>query len=87
MANPYKKEKQGVAPGGAPKPVVKEEPVIEEKPVQENPFNIEIEKKPKGKAYSFYLDVEAQEKLEKFAKQNKCTKSKALNALLHKLPD
>jgi hypothetical protein len=87
MANPYKKEKQGVAPGGAPKPVAKEEPVVEETPVQENPFSVEIDKKPEGKSYGFYLDVEAARKLEKFAKQNRCSKSKALNALLHKLPE
>ena len=89
MANPFEEaaKKKKVAPGGEQKPIVKEEPVAEEKPAQENPFSVEIDKKPEGKSYGFYLDVEAARKLEKFAKQNKCSKSKALNALLHKLPE
>lgn len=86
-ANPYKKaaERKPVAPGGKPKPV--EEPEIVETPAaQENPFSVEIDQKPEGKSYGFYLSVEAAQKLEKFAKQNKCSKSKALDAILKKLP-
>lgn len=86
MANPFKdaEKKKKVAPGGnqektAPE-TVKEPPVV-----QENPLAGMIEPKPEGKSYGFYLSVEAAEKLEQLAKQNKCSKSKALDALLRSL--
>ena len=91
MANPFKdaEKKKKVAPGGNQKPTVEEE-VVEQtaKPVvkEENPLSGMIEQKPTGKAYGFYLSVEAADKLEKLAKQNKCSKSKALDALLRNLP-
>lgn len=93
MANPFKEaeNKKKVAPGGEPKQTAKEEEVITEpkvvetKPVADNPLEGMIEQKQNGKACGFYLSVEAIEKLEKLAKQNKCSKSKALDALLRSL--
>ena len=93
MANPYKKdaERKKVVPGGNPKPH-EEEPTIEvkEEPAKEpvtrdNPLEGMIEQKQTGKPCGFYLSVEAIEKLEKLAKQNKCSKSKALDALLRSI--
>ena len=90
MANPFKdaEKKKKVAPGGTQKPLVEEPTVIEEPVVEkktENPLEGMIEQKPEGKSYGFYLSTEAAEKLEKLAKQNKCSKSKALDALLRSL--
>ncbi len=90
MANPFKdaENKKKVAPGGNPTPRVEEPTVIEEPVVErktENPLEGMIEQKPEGKSYGFYLSTEAAEKLEKLAKQNKCSKSKALDALLRSL--
>lgn len=59
----------------------KEETVIE-KDKKVNPLDGLIENKPEGKSYGFYLSNEAVSKLEKLAKQNKCSKSKALDMLL-----
>lgn len=87
MANPFKEaeKKQKVAPGGTPKPHVEEEqPVVEQKK-DENPLAGMIEQKETGKTYAFYLSSEAADKLESLAKQNKCSKSKALDALLRSL--
>lgn len=89
MANPYKKaeEQRKVPPGGKhetePQPIVKEEPKKQFDPA--NPLEGMIEQKPEGKSYGFYLSVEANANLEKLAKQNKCSKSKALDALLRSL--
>lgn len=44
-----------------------------------------IEKKPEGKSVSLYLTTEALENLEKFAKINKCSKSKAADLILRNL--
>ena len=92
MANPYKKDadRKKVVPGGSTKPHVDEEEVIvtvqEEAPVtKDNPLEGMIEPKATGKPCGFYLSIEAIEKLEKLAKQNKCSKSKALDALLRSL--
>lgn len=96
MANPFKdaEKKKKVAPGGNQKSteVEKEEVVVEtvtvdpkKSTVKDNPLEGMIEQKPEGKSYGFYLSVEAAEKLEKLAKQNKCSKSKALDALLRSL--
>lgn len=41
-----------------------------------------VEPKSEGKSYSVYLSAEAGKKLEKLAKQLKCSKSKALDILL-----
>lgn len=41
-----------------------------------------VKKKPKAKAYTFYLDDEVVAALEKVAKQHKTNKSKALNTML-----
>lgn len=81
-----------VAPGGEP-PVeekvvdVTEEIVVEDppRPVTENPLEGMIEPKQKGKPCGFYLSGEAIDALEKLAKQNRCSKSKALDALLRNL--
>ena len=82
MANPYKKaeEIKKTPPGG----VRREEPQVEEVVVETkgNPLAGIIEKKDEGKSYGFYLSNEAAAKLEKLAKQNKCSKSKALDTLL-----
>lgn len=66
----------------------KEEEVVAEKTqpsTKENPLDGMIEKKQEGKSYGFYLSNEAVSKLEKLAKQNKCSKSKALDALLRSI--
>lgn len=94
MANPFKdaEKKKKVAPGGEKEPQ-KEEVVVVETPkvdppkqeTPENPLAGMIEPKSEGKAYSFYLSADANDKLEKLAKQNKCSKSKALDALLRSL--
>lgn len=81
MANPYKKaeEIRKTPPGG----VRREEPVVETTvEIKQNPLDGLIENKPEGKSYGFYLSNEAALKLEKLAKQNKCSKSKALDMLL-----
>ena len=44
-----------------------------------------IEKKPEGKSVSLYLTTEALENLEKFAKANGCSKSKAADLILRSL--
>jgi hypothetical protein len=64
---------------------VKQAPPVEkeEKPV--NPLAGKIKKKEEGKSYGFYLSNEAIVKLEKLAKQNKCSKSKALDLLLRNI--
>ena len=84
-----------VAPGGEkpttpveePTPVVEEtptpEPVAETAPVVGKEFLSKfVEPKTEGKSYSVYLSAEAGKKLEKLAKQLKCSKSKALDILL-----
>ena len=96
MANPFKdaEKKKKVAPGGEQgTPSVeptKEVPTVEEVPQpiikKENPLEGMIETKDRdGKSHGFYLSAEAAEKLEKLAKQNKCSKSKALDTLLRNL--
>lgn len=96
MANPYaeREKRKKVAPGGHQEPKEKKEVVVEpvveepigEKPIaKENPLEGIIEQKQTGKPCGFYLSVEAIEKLDKLAKQNKCSKSKALDALLRNL--
>ena len=96
MANPFKEaeKKKKVAPGGEKELPRNDEVVVEkvEESVPEpqpstpkNPLAGMIEPKPEGKSYGFYLSSEAAEKLEKLAKQNKCSKSKALDALLRSL--
>lgn len=44
-----------------------------------------VEKKPEGKSVSLYLTTEALENLEKFAKANECSKSKAADLILRSL--
>ena len=96
MANPYKRAEEinKKSPGGVRKEtstvttsVVSEEPkVVEEKPtVKQNLLDGLIETKQEGKSYGFYLSNEAISKLEKLAKQNKCSKSKALDTLLRSI--
>lgn len=89
MANKFKDadQQKKVAPGGGrTKPA---ETVVTPTPepitTKENPLAGMIEQKPEGKSYGFYLSTEAAEKLEKLAKQNKCSKSKALDTLLKNL--
>lgn len=91
MANPYKKADQAkrVPPTGPKReevpPVVEETPVAAPAPVPtENPLADMIEKKEIGKACGFYLSPESIKKLDKAAKQLKCSKSKALDMLIRK---
>lgn len=56
-----------------------------ETPTVANPLAGMIEQKLEGKSYGFYLSTEAAEKLETLARQNKCSKSKALDTLLRNL--
>lgn len=88
MANPFKdaEKKKKVAPGGVQEPRTEiPEPEKEKTATDQNPLAGMIEPKPEGKSYGFYLSVEAAQNLEKLAKQNKCSKSKALDALLRSL--
>lgn len=96
--NPFKKaEKMKKNPPGGvkidpptPEPVVEEiptpEPVTETSeaaPMVGKDFLQKfVEPKTEGKSYSVYLSAEAGKKLEKLAKQLKCSKSKALDILL-----
>lgn len=87
MANPFKdaEKKKKVSPGGEHKRV-EELPTDEVIPATtDNPLEGKIEQKQNGKPCGFYLSVEAIDKLEKLAKQNRCSKSKALDALLRSL--
>ena len=96
MANPYKRAEEinKKSPGGvrkeaptAPTPIVSEEPkAIEETPTaKQNLLDGLIKKKQEGKSYGFYLSKEAKSKLEKLAKQNGCSESKALDTLLRSI--
>ena len=91
MSNRFEKaeNRKKVAPGGEKKSEVEAtivpSPVVEPAKT-ENPFEVAIEQKPEGKTYGFYLSTEAAQKLENFAKTNGCSKSKALDAILKKLP-
>lgn len=96
MANPFKEneKKKKVPPGGVKpeEPVVVETPTPEPAQVEETPETAPVvgkdflqkfvEPKSEGKSYSFYLSTEADKKLEKLAKQLKCSRSKALDILL-----
>lgn len=97
MSNPYKKaESVGKTPPGGPRkteptPVVVTETVPQSEPVVETPapkaahgLADMIEQKPEGKSCGFYLSSEAIKKLDKAAKQLKCSKSKALDLLIRK---
>ena len=93
MANPYKNadKKQRVAPPGHRKeetpvvpPVVEETPPVVEQAAPAKSLADMIEQKPEGKTCGFYLSSEAIKKLEKTAKQLKCSKSKALDLLIRK---
>ncbi len=79
-------ERKKVAPGGGKKSEV--DVTIVPSPVEtENPLQGKIDppKEEKGKTCGFFLSVEAQQNIEKLAKQNKCSKSKALDVLLRSL--
>ena len=52
------------------------------KTVVDNPLAGKITKKPTSKSYAIYLDEEVVEAVDKLAKQNKLSRSKALNELL-----
>jgi hypothetical protein len=98
MANPFKEneKKKKVPPGGVktdpPTPAVEEVPELapvqttetsDTAPVVGKEFLSKfVEPKSEGKSYSVYLSAEAGKKLEKLAKQLKCSKSKALDILL-----
>lgn len=100
MANKFKQaeNKPRVAPGGGNPPKQPEELVVAE-PITENltenivetPLTVgelltgKVEKKPEGKSVSLYLTTEALENLEKFAKANRCSKSKAADLILRNL--
>lgn len=96
MANPYKKADQTkrVPPTRPQKedtpvipPVVEETPPVVAAPAPEpsaNPLADMIEKKEVGKAAGFYLSPGSIKKVEKAAKQLKCSKSKVLDLLIQK---
>lgn len=65
-----------------PAPVVTEAPVVQ--PAASASLADMIEQKPEGKSCGFYLSSEAIKKLDKAAKQLKCSKSKALDLLIRK---
>ena len=93
-------ERQKMRPGGSEPIIPMETtpvepPVIEEQPkpiteaptpatATENPLADMIEKKEVGKACGFYLSHSSIKKLDKAAKQLKCSKSKALDLLIQK---
>jgi hypothetical protein len=91
MANKFKDNEKRplVAPGSKPnveEKVVEPTPVVEEKPAvisKDVLNNIIAPKKPTGSARTFYLSEGAQEKLDRYAKENKTNPSKALDALLN----
>lgn len=59
------------------------EPVV--RPVKDNPLAGILDQKPTAKSYGYYLDDDVAQAIERLAKQNKTSKSKALNALLKKI--
>lgn len=66
-----------------PEPVSEPPEASETAPVVGKEFLAKfVEPKSEGKSYSVYLSAEAGKKLEKLAKQLKCSKSKALDILL-----
>lgn len=91
MANKFKDNEKRplVAPGSKPgveEKVIEPTLVIEEKPAvisKDVLNNIIAPKKPTGSARTFYLSEGAQEKLDRYAKENKTNPSKALDALLN----
>lgn len=86
MSNRFEKaeKRERVAPGGEKKSEV-EATIVPSPVVQENTFDVEIEKKPEGKTYSLYLSTDAIQKLDGFAKRKKCSRSKALDTILKEL--
>lgn len=67
-----------------PKPVVETPTTPTPAPVATTSLADMIEPKPEGKSCGFYLSSEAIKKLDKAAKQLKCSKSKALDLLIRK---
>lgn len=65
-------------------PPVAETPAPAPEPVATTSLADMIEQKPEGKTCGFYLSTEAIKKLDKAAKQLKCSKSKALDLLIRK---
>ena len=61
------------------------EPVKEPVPAPANPLAGMVEKKTGAKAYTYYLEDEVAQAIDKLAKQNKISKSKALNMLVKDL--
>ena len=89
MANPFKEaEKHKKTPPGSKQEQPKVEEVVEADPVQtpevsqSDPLAGLVVEKPEGKSCGFYLSSEAIKKLDKAAKQNKCSKSKVLDTLI-----
>lgn len=95
MANKYRKaeEKKKVAPGGGTPTPEAVEPVVEVIPT-ETPVTLgellsdkvkAVEKKPEGKSMSLYLTTEGLEKLDRFAKAHRCSRSKAADLIFRNL--
>ena len=80
MSNPG----EALTTAGIQEPVTEPQPEPEEQPVAPTVDLMAgiVKKKPKAKAYTFYLDDEVVAALEKVAKQHKTNKSKALNTML-----
>ena len=67
-------------------PAEDEEPAkAEKKTAKENLLAGEVEQKASAKSYALYLETDVVDALDKLAKQNKLSRSKALNALLRKV--
>lgn len=99
MANKFKQaeNKNKVAPGGGtPAPEVVE-PIVEvipTPPPTEATVTLgellsdkvkAVEKKPEGKSMSLYLTTEGLEKLDRFAKAHRCSRSKAADLIFRNL--
>lgn len=98
MSNKFKAaaEREKVRAGGAVETPIVAPPVVEKQPepvietvapapdTSANPLADMIEKKEVGKAAGFYLSPSSIKKLEKAAKELKCSKSKALDLLIQK---
>lgn len=69
-----------------PVPAPQHEPVVEvtvkEEVKQDNPLKGMIDKKKGAKGYTYYLDDDVAQAVEKLAKQNKISRSKVVNMLL-----
>lgn len=76
MANMFA-ETQSTKKGKSKEPVTESRPAVT--------IEVKTESKQEGKSCGFYLSFEAIELLENFARDNRCSKSKALDTLILKV--